>query len=45
MIEPNKGIFDDGLDLGQATAFVHAFMERPMDIGREPAGDLFEWAI
>lgn len=37
--------YGNALDLGQATAFVHAFMERPLDLGNTvPGGDLFEWA-
>lgn len=36
--------YGNALDLGQATAFVHAFMERPLELASSiPAGDLFEW--
>jgi DNA (cytosine-5)-methyltransferase 1 len=34
--------FGNALDLGQATAFVTAFLERHMDL-TTPAADLFEW--
>lgn len=36
--------YGNGLDLGQATAFVRSYMERHLvDLSAAPAGDLFEW--
>ncbi len=36
--------YGNGLDAGQATAFIRAYLERDMvDLIQTPAGDLFEW--